>query len=160
MFADVQSGPLSGPSWRVEPARSHTCSEHPVADRHDDAGLFGDPDELAGATSPRTGCSQRRSASSATRSPDRRSNCGWNTHAQLVALERLAESALGEQPGDGLRVHRLVEQLAARTAAALGAVHRGVGVAQQAGGAISRAARHRDAEAGGHDDLRVASVNG
>ena len=98
------------------------------------------PMNSPGATRPRTGCSQRRSASSRTRSPDREVELRLEQHAELVALERLAQSPLGEQAGDGLRVHRLVEQLVARAAAALGAVHRGVGVAQEARGAIGRRA--------------------
>ena len=60
-------------------------------------------------------------------------------HAELVTLERLAEPSLSEQAGDRLRVHGLVEQLVPRAAAALGAVHRGVGVAQEARGAIGGA---------------------
>ena len=77
-------------------------------------------------------------------------------HPQLVALERLAECPLGEQARHGLGVHRLVEQLVPRTAAALGAVHRGVGVAQEARGGDRMARRvTRDADARGHDDLGV-----
>ena len=85
-----------------------------------------------GTTSPRTGCSQRSSASSATRSPVARSNSGWNSDAELVAVERAAQRALGEEARHGLGVHRLVEQLVARATASLGAVHRRVGVLQQA----------------------------
>ena len=85
--------------------------------------------------------------------PDRELELRLEQHAQLVALERLAEATLGQEAGHGLRVHRLVEQLVPRAAAALGAVHRGVGVAQEAGGAIGRAPRDRDADARGDDDL-------
>ena len=50
---------------------------------------------------------------------------------QLAALERVPEPALEVEPLDGALAHRLVEDLAARLAELLGAVHRGVGVAQQ-----------------------------
>ena len=62
-------------------------------------------------------------------------------------LERLSQRALGEEARDGLRVHRVVEQLVAAAAASLGAVHGRVGVAQQVGGAVGRPVRERDADA-------------
>ena len=155
MFTDTQSGPLSGPSWRVGLGPFAHLVEHPVADRHDEAGLLGDVDELARRHQPahRVLPAQERLLGHAF--------AGWEIelrleqHAELVALERLAESPLGEEAGHGLGVHRLVEQLVARAAAALRAVHRGVGVAKEARGAIRGRARDRDADAGGDDDLGV-----
>ena len=40
--------------------------EHEAPDRLDQAGLLGDGDEVGGGSSPRVGCSQRRSASTET----------------------------------------------------------------------------------------------
>ena len=113
-----------------------------------------------GATMPRTGCAHRRSASSATRSPDREVELRLEQHTELVALERLAESPLGEEASHRLCVHRLVEQLVPRTAAALRAVHRGVRVAQEARGTVRGPSRDRDADARGDHDLGVLEREG
>ena len=111
MFADVQSGPLSGPSWRVEAGAFAHLTEDPGADRHDDAGLLGDPDELARRHQPthRMLPTQERLLGDAIARSE--IELRLEQHAQLVALERLAESPLGEQARDRLCVHRLVEQL-------------------------------------------------
>ncbi len=84
-----------------------------------------------GITRPRVGCAQRSRASSLTGRAARELELPLEHDAQLVLRDRLAQRALGEEPGDGLRVHRLVEQLPPRAAATLGAVHRRVGVAQE-----------------------------
>ncbi len=99
-------------------------------------GLFRDLDEL----------SRRHQAAQRMRPPQERLLADPVTrpevelrleqHTELVALECLAESPLGEQAGDCLGVHCLIEPFIPRTAAALRAVHRGVRVAQEARGTI------------------------
>ena len=59
-----------------------------------------------------------------------------------------------------LCVHRLVEQLVPRAAAALRAVHRGVRVAQEARGTVGGPSRDRDADARGDHDLSVLEREG
>ena len=77
------------------------------------------------------GWAQRRSASSLTGVRCVERELALEHHVQLVLRERLPERALGQQPRHGLGVHRLVEQLPPCPAAALGAVHRGVGVTEK-----------------------------
>ena len=81
------------------------------------------------------------------------SNCGWNNTRNSSRSSAVAQAPLGEESGDGLSVHRLVEQLAPGAAAALRAVHRGVGVAQETRGALGRASGDGDSDARGDDDL-------
>ena len=52
--------------------------QHPRADRHDQAGLLGDREELVGrAPDPRSGCCQRSSASRPITSDDSNRTSGW-----------------------------------------------------------------------------------
>ena len=61
-------------------------------------------------------------------------------HAQLAALDRAVQLVAGAQVVDRAVVLAGVEQLGAVAAALLGAVHRGVGVAQQRLGRVAVAA--------------------
>ena len=112
--------------------------EHPLADGDDDAGLLRDAQEVAGHDEAphRVVPAQQR----LDRDPAAGGEVelGLEQHPQLVLLQRAPERALGQQPGHRLGVHGLVEQLVAGTAAALGAVHRGVGVLQQRRRAVGR----------------------
>ena len=74
-------------------------------------------------------------------------------HAQLAALDGAVQRVAGAQVVDRAVVLARVEQLGAVAAEVLGPVHRGVGVAQQRLGRVGRAARQRDADAGGHEHL-------
>ena len=78
---------------------------------------------------------------------------GLEEHTQLVVIEGASQGSLGEQPRDRLRVHGLVEQLVAGPTATLGAVHRGVGVLQQARRPFGRAVGDGDPDARRHRDL-------
>ncbi len=51
-----------------------------------------------GITNPRTGWSQRSSASTATRSTGGEVELGLEEHAQFVAVERAAQRPLSEEP--------------------------------------------------------------
>ncbi len=127
--------------------------EDPRAHRHDDAGLLGHPQEVARRhdAAHRVVPAQERLDRDAVTGGE--VELGLEQHPQLVAVERAPERALGEQARHGLGVHRLVEELVARAAASLGAVHRRVGVLQEARRALRRPVGDRDADAGRHRDL-------
>ena len=64
--------------------------------------------------------------------------------AELLALERAPELRFEREPLDRRRMHRRIERLVLAAALRLGAVHRGVGVAQQVvGAAVLRRCRRR-----------------
>jgi hypothetical protein len=105
--------------------------EHPEPDGDDHPGLLGDFDEVDGHHEAAGGVRPAQEGFVAHGRAARELELPLEHDAQLVLRDRLAERALGEEPGDCLRVHRLVEQLPTRATATFGAVHRRVGVAQE-----------------------------
>src|SRR6185295_5593995 len=81
-------------------------------------------------------------------------------HAELLALDRLAQLVLDLEQADRAGVHRAVEDLVARAALGLRAVHRGVRVAQHVLGLLVAGLAHRDADRGGADDLLALELDG
>ena len=109
----------------------------------------------SGEIRPRSGCSQRTSASVETGSAGGEVDHRLVPGLELAAVERAAQLGLGAHAGHGLRAHRLVEQLVAATAACLGPVHRRVGVAEQRLGRVLPGAGQGDA---GADRERVLAA--
>ncbi len=106
-----------------------------------------------GGTRPRSGCSQRISASNPNSVPVVEVDHRLVVHAHLAALDGAVQLVAGAQVVDRAVVFARVEQLGAVAAQLLGAVHRRVGVAQQRLGRVGAAARQRDADARGHEHL-------
>ena len=86
-----------------------------------------------GRSSPRSGCCQRTSASTARTAPLAEVHDRLVEDPQLVALERPAQLVLGAQPAQDALAQHVVEELVAAAAALLGPVHGHVGVADQVG---------------------------
>jgi hypothetical protein len=76
-------------------------------------------------------------------------------HLELSSLQGTMKVAARAQLVYRALVGALVEHLGASPTLILGAVHRGVGVAKQAVGAVAGPARHRHTEAGGHEHLAL-----
>ena len=107
-----------------------------------------------GGTRPRSGCSQRTSASKPSMRASAERDQRLVVQAQLVALDAAAQRGLEREAVADVLAHRLVEELDA-LAAVLGAVHRGVGVADEVLGRLEAVARERDADARLQEDLAV-----
>ena len=129
----------------------------PAPDRHDQAGLLGDGMNSPGSSRPRSGGSQRTSASRPAISPLAQGD-------DRLVVERAARSRSSawrrsrstSSRRSAPRPHLGVEELAAGAAAFLGPVHGGVGVADQQVG-VGRLARSRpgdgDPDAGADEVL-------
>ncbi len=122
---------------RPRPARPATCGragtplEHPGPDRDDQAGLLGQRDEVGPGRQGRARvlpAHQRLDADDAA-GLDR--HLGLEVDAELLALDRGAQRVLRVQPVERALARDLVEQHQPPAARLLGAVHRGVGVADQ-----------------------------
>jgi hypothetical protein len=105
--------------------------EHPAADRHDGARVFGDRDEVRGADGRRTGDApaQERFEAEQTHAVER--NFRLVCQLELVVLERAPQRLFELVPAKRTRAHRVIEGRRAGATGAFGGVHRDVGVAQQ-----------------------------
>ena len=155
----TSSGRSSGRSSCQSRAWRQARLLHPAADRLDQPAVLGDRDELAGVEQAALGvvpAHQRLDAGdlAGAEAIDR-----LVVQLELVALERVAQLALGLEAAHGAGPHLGVEELAAGAAALLGPVHRGVGVAdQQLGVDGSRVGGpgDGDADAGGDEVVGAA----
>ena len=129
--------------------------QDPRADRHDQAGLLGDREELVGRrASPRSGCSQRTSASKPITSDD--SNCDERlvVHAELVVHERAAQrDSRSRAARRRARASVSCEHLDAAAAQLLGREHRDVASRSRRSGVSSSPVGQRDADARGEEHL-------
>ena len=133
-------------------------AQHPLADLHDHPRLFGDADELARSDQATLGvlpADERLEADDAV-AADR--DLGLEEHPELLAFQRFADRVLGMQPGQRALAGQLVEQQQPAAAGALGAVHRGVGVADQVLRLLLGVQTDRDADAGVGGRLAVGQV--
>jgi len=135
-------------------------AQHPVTDRHDQSRFLGDVDQLQhrhGAELRVVPAQQRlESGEFAGRELELR----LVMQAQLVAVQGAAQLALDRHAAQRAVAHRGLEERVAAVGAALGEVHRQIGVVQQGGRipAISGAECHADARR--HDDLVLADPHG
>lgn len=107
-----------------------------------------------GLTMPRTGCSQRTSASKPTTSPPS-SVDRLIVQRELVLVHGAAQLGLQPQAVDEPAVRTLVGELAAAAPPLLAAVERGVGVAQHALGRRRGVGGHGDADGGCQVQLSI-----
>ena len=123
--------------------------ENPAADRLYEPGFFGRTDEFAEASSPRSGCCQRISAST----PIMRAR--FEVDLRLVVQLEFASSIARLRSCSSVQRRRPVVQLrrvelVVVPPAFLRPVHRGVGVLEQPVGVRAIGRKERDADAGGH----------
>jgi hypothetical protein len=105
--------------------------KRPAPDRHDQAAVLRDADEVVGDQQAARGVLPAEQRLIADDPTGGHRDLRLVEQAQLAALERPVQRALERQTVHGVAAADLVEQLRARAAAALGPVHRGVGVLQQ-----------------------------
>ncbi len=109
--------------------------QHAQGERPHQTRLLDDADEVAGRSSPRTGCCQRHSASADTTRPVAQVDLRLDVHDDLVALERLAQLGDQGEPVDAAVVAvGVVAQ--PRPAGVLRLVHRDVGPPEQLLGGV------------------------
>ena len=95
----------------------------------------------SGGTRPRSGWCQRSSASNPIVRSSLEIDQRLVVQLELVALDRMAQVALDRHPLDEPVAQGDVERLETPASELLGAVHRGVGVAQQLLGCLVAVAR-------------------
>ncbi len=139
------------------PAR---LAQHPLAERDDHAGLFRDRDEVYRRDEAALRVLPADERLEAAQAEVFERDDGLVVEHELVAFERAAHVGFELQEVDGARVHRLVEDFVARLAERLGAVHGGVGVAQDVFGALVAGRGGRDAHADGGEDLAAREHEG
>ena len=127
--------------------------QHPATDRHDQAGLLGHLDELAGRHQPALGMTPAQERLEPDHSFVGQVDQRLVVKLELVALERVAQVPLDRHPLHKPVAQRDVEHLRAPAAELLSAVHGRVGVAEQLLGGLASALTDGDAEAGGDEHL-------
>ena len=144
-----------------EPARRLArLAQHPFADGADEACLLGRGDELGGWGAPALRVLPFHQRLAARDEPGRERDDGLEGEAQLVAFERPVEVGLQLQLRARMCVHRRMEDRVPRAAQLLGAVHGGVGVAEQLFGPGVTAPGDRDADARRREHLHAAEIVG
>ena len=132
--------------------------QHPLADRDDQAGFFGQRDEVRwGDEAPLVLPAQQRlgAGDAATGAIELR----LVVQAQLVALQGVVELVFKQQGVRRGRGHALAVDLNAVAAIALGLVHGQVGVAHQRDRVRAVLRVERQADAGGHAQLMFANLH-
>ncbi len=116
-------------------------------------GLLGDADELVGRDELHVGTLPAHERFEVRRAARRERDDRLVVRDELVAVDRAPQRRLEVEAGRHEGLHALVEQLDAAAAAVLGAVHGGVGVADELVGAFVAAVPHRDTDRGGEHDF-------
>ena len=127
--------------------------DHPHADGHDEAGLFGDVDELRRHERAALGMLPAQQRLDADDEAALEVDGRLVDDAQLVAVERAAQRGLDVEAFDERRAHAFVVDLVARPASLLREVHGGVGVADHRFG-FGVGVGERDADAHRREHLR------
>src|SRR6185503_3072655 len=127
----------------------------PRADRDDQAGLLGDRDEVGRRHHPGAGAVPADEGLDADDPAGRDGELGLEVDDELVVRDRLTQVGLDRLAGDGAVADDLVEHRPAAAAGLLGAVHGGVGVANEVGGLGVRVGRDRDADAAADERVTV-----
>ncbi len=127
--------------------------QNPLTDRHDQAGLLGDRNEVGGRDEAAIGMVPAKQRLGADQGPGFSVGFRLVMEFELIGVQRLANLVLHIKAVQRLRAHGLGEELEIIAAGKLGAVHRRVGIHQQlfCGRAVLRV--HRDADARCHDEL-------
>ena len=135
-------------------------AQHPFADRHDEAGLLGERDELGRRHQPMVRLLPAQQRLGADDAAAGEVDLRLVVQRELAALERAAQVGLGRQAAAHALVHLRAEELVVAAPRFLGVVHRGVGVAHQRLRGVAVVGIERDADAGRHVQLVPSTVNG
>ena len=140
------------------PAQGVTAGllEHPGADRDDQPGLLGRGDEVGGVDQSALGMVPAHERLGAADGAAGQLDLGQEAQHELAALDRPAQRELGLVAARGARAHAVVEDLVDPAATLLGAVHRGVGLADERVGVLGAQRRQGDADARADVDLVAA----
>ena len=128
-------------------------AQDPGADRHDQAGLLGQRDELGRRHQPEIGVEPAQQRLDAEHRPVGEADLGLVVDHELAVLERLPQPALQHQPLERRRVHVVGVELVVVAALLLRARQRVVGVLDQRVGVVAVVREQRDADAGAGGQL-------
>src|SRR5581483_1296263 len=135
-------------------------AHHPVADRHDQAGLLDHRNKLARRDQPLVRVLPPDERLKALQPAAVERDNRLVMEDEFAALDRAAQVIFQMQAAHGLRVHGLVENLVAGNAVRLGAVHRRIGVAQEVFRVLVTERAVRNADADGRKNLIPVQVEG
>ena len=133
-------------------------AQHPFADRHDQAGLLGQRDEVQRRQHAAVGMVPAHQRLDADDLAGIQRHDGLVVQQHLVAVQRPAQVILQVQHRHCALVHAGVEQGDLCLAVALRAVHGKVGIAQDILGLAIGRIPHRHADGGGADDLLAVEL--
>ncbi|RMS60168.1 hypothetical protein ALP65_04561, partial [Pseudomonas aeruginosa] len=139
--------PLRMPAVQPEAHLPAGFVEHPLADLHDQAGLFRQRQELAGGDQPVLRMLPAQQRFHADHRSVRRQYLGLVVQDQLPALQGLAQVMEQLQLFLGVGVHRTLEEAVAVPSLVLGVIHRRVGIDHQFVAGLPVAGVERDADA-------------
>ena len=134
--------------------------QDPLADGNNQAGLFGDIDELVRRDESAFRVMPAYQSFKATDGSRLKSDNRLVMKDKLFALDGTAQVCLHLQKIHGEGVHGLVEDLVTRFAQHLRAIHSGVRVAQNLFGTVVAGAAQRDADADGCEDFVAVEIEG
>ena len=134
--------------------------EHLAADVDDEAVLLGDRDEVVRGHQPACRVLPAHERLEGHDAVLGERDDRLVLHHELVFLQRAAQIGLELEPGHRRRVHLGFVDAVAAFALALGAVHRGVGVAQELVGSVAVRPRVGDARTGVDEDLLARDEEG
>ena len=153
-FTDtVKPEPVSCASFHT-PHLAARLSQHPVADRHEQPGVFGDSEEVFGHQQTSGGVPPAQERFDAVDRAGAHLDDRLVVEAELVAFDRAVQLGFDAEACERAGVQELVEELEAVAPAALGVVHGGAGTAEELV-ATRRAVTERDPDAHG-DGQRFA----
>ena len=134
--------------------------QNPFAQRHDQAGLFGDRDELDGRHHAPFGMMPADEGLAAGDLAAFDVDDRLIVELELVVHDRLAQIQLEGAARLHAGVHLELEEAVDAAAVGLGAVERQIGVLHQGVRLVAVARGHGDADAGPHDDLMAVEIVG
>ncbi len=153
MLTLIHSGGSAGNCCCQRRVWRHDSREDPPAERHDEAGLLGDGDEVIRQHQPafRVLPAHQRFEPHDASGPERHDRLV--VHQEIAAVDAAPQVGLELEQGHRALVHVAVEDLVAGLALGLGAVHRDVGVAQDLLGVGVAGRAVGDTDRGGHQDI-------
>jgi len=123
-------------------------AEHAVADRHDEAGFLGQRDEIGRADQATLRMHPAQQRLGLVDAPAAQADDGLVVQHELVVVDRGAQVLHQLLAPEGCLLHRTDEVVEAVAPGILGAVHRLIGVADQAVGVAAVLRVNGDADAG------------
>ena len=147
--------PASHPGLRLR-AR---FAQHPIADGHDQAAVFGNGNEIRWRDQPAQGMGPAEQCFRAGDFSGLEIDLGLIVQCEFLALESAPQTLLDGLPLDGADVHGGLEKLITLAAVFLGLIHGGVGVLDERLGVQAVVGIDADADAGGDVQIVLARWN-